>query len=95
MASVVIVSWRGIPAVVEARDGAGSETRQLTERFQALIDAVAMQLGLADSEAYLDAWERSAPTERAGSAAEAADAVAQDLEDRFFEFAQRAFVIKA
>jgi hypothetical protein len=94
MASYVVVSWRGIPAVVEATDGSESATRQLTERFQALIDAVAMQFGLAESEAYLEAWERSAPVERAGSAADVADAVAQDLEDRFFEFAQRAFVIK-
>ena len=94
MASFVVVSWRGIPAVVEATDDRQSETRQLTERFQALIDAVAMQLGLSDSEAYLDAWERSAPADRPGSAAQVADAVAQDLEDRFFEFAQRAFTIK-
>jgi cvfA/B/C family virulence factor len=91
VASYVVVSWKGIPAVVEARDEADAVTRQLTERFQALIDAVAMQLGLADSEAYLDAWERSAPEERPGSATDVADAVAQDLEDRFFEFAQRAF----
>ena len=91
MAVYVVVSWKGIPAVVEAVDGAQSATRQLTERFQALIDAVAMQFGLADSEAYLEAWERSAPEERPGSASAVADAVAQDLEDRFFEFAQRAF----
>ena len=91
MARYVVVSWKGIPAVVEAVDGPESATRQLTERFQALIDAVAMQFGLADSEAYLEAWERSAPVDRPGSATEVADAVAQDLEGRFFEFAQRAF----
>lgn len=91
MATVVIVSWKGIPAVVEARDETESVTRSLTDRFQALIDAVAMQLGLADSEPYLDLWERSAPEERPGSAPAVADAVAQDLEDRFFDFAAKAF----
>ena len=81
MASYVVVSWKGIPTVVEARDGGETATVALTERFQALIDSVAMMQGLADSEAYLDAWERSA--------------TAEDFEDRFMEFAQRAFVTKA
>jgi hypothetical protein len=54
-----------------------------------------MMQGLADSEAYLDAWERSAPVERPGTASAVAAAVAEDFEDRFMEFAQRAFVTKA
>lgn len=91
MASFVVVSWKGIPAVVEARDDVESVSRSLTERFQALIDAVAMQKGLSDSDAYIEAWERSEPAERPGSAADVAAAVAQDFEDRFFEFASRAF----
>jgi hypothetical protein len=95
MASFVVVSWKGIPTVVEAQQGAETAIVSLTERFQALVDAVAMMQGLADSEAYLDAWERSAPAERAGSAAEVAKAVAQEFEDRFFEYAQGAFVTKA
>lgn len=91
MASYVVVSWKGIPAIVEARDAADSVSQQLTERFQALIDAVAMQQGLHDSEAYIEAWERTEPAERPGSAAEVAASVARELEDRFFEFAARAF----
>ncbi|MBI2203511.1 MAG: virulence factor [Candidatus Rokubacteria bacterium] len=91
MASYVVVSWKGIPAVVEARDANDNVSHALTERFQALIDAVAMQKGLGDSDAYIDAWERSEPAERPGSAADVAAAVAQDFEDRFFDFASRAF----
>jgi hypothetical protein len=92
VASYVVLSWKGIPAIVEARDERDSVSASLSERFQALIDAVAMQQGLSESDAYMEAWERSAPADRPGSAAEVAAAVAQDLEDRFFEFASRAFV---
>lgn len=66
-------------------------TRQLSDRFQALIDAVAMQLGLADGDAYLDEWRSSEPAERPGTAADVADAVAAELEERFATYAARAF----
>jgi hypothetical protein len=65
-------------------------TRPLSERFQALIDAVAMQLGLADSDAYLDEWRRGAGAERPGSAADVAGAVAAELEADFAAYAGRA-----
>ncbi len=65
-------------------------TRQLSDRFQALIDAVAMQLGLADSDAYLDEWRRTDAAERPGTASDVAAAVAGELEDRFAEFAGQA-----
>jgi hypothetical protein len=91
MAIYEIVTWREIPAVVEARDDHETSTRPLSERWQALIDSVAMQLGLEDSEAYLAAWSRTTPAERPGPAGEVADAVARELEDRFTEYAARAF----
>jgi cvfA/B/C family virulence factor len=91
MATYEIVTWRDIPAVVEARDQRDSVSRSLSERWQALIDSVAMQFGGVDSDDYLAAWTRTEPAERPGSAAEVADAVARELEDRFPEFAARAF----
>ncbi len=91
MASYEIIAWREIPAVVEARDGAQSVTRPLSERFQALIDSVAMQLGLEGSDAYLAEWTRSAAAERPGTPQEVAEAVAAELEGRFPEFIGRAF----
>ena len=91
MATYEIIAWREIPAVVEARDGGQSVTRPLSERFQALIDAVAMQLGIERSDAYLAEWTRSAAAERPGTAQEVAEAVAAELEDRFPEFIGRAF----
>src|SRR5262245_14323051 len=89
MASYQVISWRGVPTVVEARDAEGTVARSLSDRFQALIDSMAMQLGLADSDDYLAAWARSGPAERPGTADEVAAAVAADLEMRFPEFVAR------
>jgi len=91
MASYRIVAWRNIPASVEASDGEGTVTRQLSERFQMLIDSVAMQLGLEGSDAYLDLWSPGEPQERPGTAREVADAVAADIESRFPQFISTAF----
>ena len=91
MASYQIVAWKGIPASVEARDEAETATVQLSERFQMLIDSVAMQLGLHDSDAYIELWTREAPQERAGNARQVADAIAAELEQRFPAFIGRAF----
>ena len=91
MATYQIVEWKGIPSSVEAEDGAGSVIVQLSERFQLLIDSVAMQLGLSDSEAYIELWSRGELRDRPGTAREVADAVAADLESRFTEFIATAF----
>jgi hypothetical protein len=91
MASYQIIAWKDVPAMVEARDGSETVTRQLSDRFQQLIDSAAMRLGLQDEDAYLDLWARGDVQERSGSAAEVADAVAAELEARFPEFIARAF----
>lgn len=91
MASYQIIAWKDVPAMVEARDGSETVTRQLSDRFQQLIDSAAMRLGLQDEDAYLDLWARGDVQERSGSAAEVAEAVAAELEARFPEFIARAF----
>jgi hypothetical protein len=91
MATYQIVAWRGIPASVEARDGRDTVNRQLSERFQMLIDSAAMQLGLHESEAYIEQWSQSESAERPGAAADVADAVIAELEARFPEFIGQAF----
>lgn len=91
MATYSIIGWKGIPASVEVQDGADSVTVELSERFQMLIDSVAMQHGLHGSDEYLESWTRDEPQDREGTAREVADAVAADLERRFPEFAARAF----
>jgi hypothetical protein len=91
VASYQIVVWKGIPASVEARDEAETVTVQLSERFQMLIDSVAMQLGLHDSDGYIELWAREALQERAGTARQVADAIVAELEERFPTFIGRAF----
>jgi hypothetical protein len=86
MAKVRILRWRDIPSMVEATDAAGSVKLQLSERFQALIDAVAMRLGLAGTDDYLDQWEHDDAGERPGAAREVAEALVRELEARFDEF---------
>ncbi|MGH7342243.1 MAG: virulence factor [Candidatus Rokuibacteriota bacterium] len=90
MASYQIIAWKDLPAMVEARDGSGTVTRPLSDRFQQLNDSVAMRLGLQGQDAYLDLWARGEIQERSGSAVEVADAVVTELEARFAEFIDRA-----
>jgi hypothetical protein len=91
MATYRVIAWKDIPAVVEASDGAEQVTVPLSERFQALIDSVAMQLGLQDADEYLQHWAPHDSGERPGSAREVGEAVAAELENRFTEFISLAF----
>src|SRR5439155_17477826 len=58
--------------MVEARDDAGQVTLSLSEKFQTLIDSVAMQLGLQDEAAYLEHWARLPGGERPAAPAPSA-----------------------
>ena len=91
MATYQVVAWKGIPASVEARDDADAVTVPLSERFQMLIDSVAMQLGLHDSDAYIELWARESAQERPGDARQVAETVAAEIEARFPTFIGRAF----
>jgi hypothetical protein len=89
VATVRILRWKDIPAVVEARDADGTVKLQLSDRFQALIDSVAMRLGLSGTDDYLDQWELGDEEERPGPAREVAEALVRELEGRFGEFRDR------
>ncbi len=58
MARVRIIQWRDLPSLVEAEEGGETVRVQLSQRFQDLIDAVAMREGATESEAYLAGWAR-------------------------------------
>jgi hypothetical protein len=88
MATYRVIAWKDIPAAVEAQDADGQVTLQLTERFQALIDSLAMQFGVHD-DAYLEHWGAT-DGERPGTARDVGAAVAAELEQRFPEFIARA-----
>jgi hypothetical protein len=84
-----VLYWKDVPSMVEASDSAGTAKVQLSDQFQVLIDAVAMKLGLAGTDEYLDQWEHGDEQERAGSAHDVANAVAKELESKFSEFRAR------
>ena len=86
MAKIQILRWQEIPSVVEVRDGSDVKKIQLSQKFQALIDEVAMRSDLAGTDAYLEEWNKSAVEERDGDAASVVQKVADELEERFPEF---------
>ncbi len=85
MARIRITYWREIPVLVTARDAAEEATVPLSQRFQDLVDLVAMQAGVSDSEEYLAEWRAGPEEERVGAAAVVAGRVAEELEEQFAE----------
>ena len=83
MAKVQILRWQEIPSLVEVRDESDVKKIQLSQKFQALIDEVAMREELAGTDAYLEEWNKSAVEERDGDAASVVQKVADELEERF------------
>ena len=61
MASLIVISWRDIPAQVIVKRGREAAKVQLSQRFQEAVDRAAMRAGKGSSDAYLADWERSAP----------------------------------
>ena len=86
MAKYKIVYWKDIPSFVQATEGSERVKLELSERFQLLIDAVAMRLGLVGSDEYVDQWHHGDEENRPGSAREVAQGVVAELEGRFSEF---------
>jgi len=61
MASLIIISWRDIPAQVICKRGRETAKVQLSPRFQEAVDRAAMRAGKGSSDAYLADWKRSDP----------------------------------
>ncbi len=57
-ASVVVISWRNIPAQVVGTEGHKREVGVLSERFQHAIDRAAGVAGVTESDAYIKQWVR-------------------------------------
>ena len=94
MARYRVVHWKDIPSMVEAAEGDRTAQRQLSQRFQDLIDALAMRDGSTDEDTYLEGWGHGEWMERAGTPDEVADAVAAELEDGFQTLLVERFVPK-
>lgn len=89
MAKYRILHWKDIPSLVEAFDGESAARVPLSQRFQDLIDAVAMREGVSESEAYLDGWGQGPEQERPGAPEAVAEEVAAELEAGFQELLMR------
>jgi Virulence factor len=61
LASLIIISWRDIPAQVIVKRGREAAKVPLSQRFQEAVDRAAMRAGKGSSDAYLADWQRSAP----------------------------------
>ena len=61
MASLIVISWRDIPAQVIVKRGREAAKVQFSQRFQEAVDRAAMRAGKGSSDAYLADWARSTP----------------------------------
>ncbi len=83
MASYQILSWQDIPSQVKAWDDFDEVNVELSPRFVALIDQAAQSKGLTGTDDYLSQWKWSEEQERQGSAAEVAETIKRELEEKF------------
>ena len=89
MARYRLIQWRDLPSLVEALDGLHTVRVPLSQRFQDLIDALAMREGATESETYLEGWGPGPETERPGDAETVARGVAAELEADFQDLVTR------
>jgi Virulence factor len=86
-----ILHWNEIPSLVEAFDGDQVVRLPLSQRFQDLIDAVAMREGTTETDAYLEGWGQGPELDRSGDPSTVAHAVAAEIEERFPELVAMRF----
>lgn len=89
MAQYQVLYWKEIPSLVEATDGRETIQVPLTERFQELIDAVAMLEGIFGAEEYLEEWHKGPVHYHEGSPEDVAERVAAELEASFNDLRAR------
>jgi hypothetical protein len=82
MTSLIVISWRDIPAQVIAKRGRETVKVQLSARFQEAVDRAAMRAGKGSSDAYLADWRRT-PRECGDDLQAEAAAEAARLEARY------------
>ena len=75
--NLVVISWRDIPAQVNAGSGSSKIQRILPRRFQRAIDEAAMVAGKTQASQYVGEWHRKVipgdPDDPEGAALRAAE----------------------
>lgn len=85
-AELVVISWRDIPAQVNAGSGEDKHQQLLPRRFHAAIDRAAVKAGKKTASEYVAEWRRRSvalPADFDGDYAAAAAAEAARLEEEF------------
>jgi Virulence factor len=83
VASLIVISWRDIPAQVIVKRGRETSKVPLSQRFQEAVDRAAMRAGKGSSDAYLADWKRSEPRAVGDDLKAEAEAEAARLEARY------------
>lgn len=83
MASLIVISWRDVPAQVIVKRGREVAKVQLSMRFQEAVDRAAMRAGRGSSDAYLEDWQRSPPRPVGDDLEAEARAAAAEIEARY------------
>ena len=83
MARVRVLYWKEIPVQIQAEDENDRVSHPLEDRFQEVVDRVALFDGSAGNDDYLESWSWGEYREVAGGAQEAAETLA-DLYNRAF-----------
>jgi hypothetical protein len=79
-----VMYWKDIPSMIEAEDSSGDEFKlSMGEKYEALIDAKAMELGLAGSDEYIDNFAYGDEIEMEGTAEDVANKVKEQFETQF------------
>ena len=81
--SLVLISWRDIPAQVNGGSGPDRVQRILPRRFQRAIDRAAMVAGKTQASQYVGEWRRTTIPSGSDDPQAAAIAAAAQLEDAF------------
>ena len=81
--SLVLISWRDIPAQVNGGSGTERVQRILPRRFQRAIDRAAMEAGKTQASQYVGEWRRSLIPSNSGDPESAAIVAAAELEEAF------------
>jgi Virulence factor len=83
MASLIIISWRDVPAQVVVKRARETAKVQLSHRFQEAVDRAAMRAGRGSSDAYLEDWRRSPPAACGDDLQAEAESAAAAIEARY------------
>jgi hypothetical protein len=83
MATYQILYWQDIPSQLKVWDDSDEIKLELPPRFAERIDHAAQTQGQTSTDDYLSHWKWSEEEDRPGTAAEVAELLKKELEQKF------------